>query len=42
MGVTKTTHVEGTGQQPVKGQKVTIAYTGWLKDGSQADNKGQE
>lgn len=42
MGVTRTTHVEGTGPQPVRGQRVTITFTGWLKDTSQADNKGQE
>jgi FK506-binding protein 1 len=42
MGVTRITHVEGTGPQPMRGQKVTIAYTGWLKDPSKPDNKGQE
>lgn len=42
MGVTRTTRVSGTGPQPVRGQKVTIAYTGWLKDTSQPGSKGQE
>jgi FK506-binding protein 1 len=42
MGVTRTTRVEGTGPQPVRGQIVTVAYTGWLKDTSKPDNKGQE
>ncbi|KAK4158104.1 hypothetical protein C8A00DRAFT_11126 [Chaetomidium leptoderma] len=42
MGVTRITHVAGTGSQPARGQKVTIAYTGWLKDTNQSDNKGQE
>ncbi|KAK3903400.1 hypothetical protein C8A05DRAFT_32867 [Staphylotrichum tortipilum] len=42
MGVTRTTHVAGTGQQPLRGQTVTIAYTGWLKDPSQPGSKGEE
>ncbi|KAK4191981.1 ppiase fkr-3 [Podospora australis] len=42
MGVTRITHVAGTGSQPSRGQKVTIEYTGWLKDSSQADGKGQQ
>jgi FK506-binding protein 1 len=42
MGVTRTTHVAGTGPQPTRGQTVTIAYTGWLKDTSQPDNKGEK
>ncbi|KAG7288084.1 FK506-binding protein 1B [Staphylotrichum longicolle] len=42
MGVTRITHVAGSGSQPSRGQKVTIAYTGWLKDTSQPGNKGQE
>ena len=42
MGVTKTTHVEGTGAQPAVGQKVTIEYTGYLKDTSKPDNKGDK
>ncbi|AEO55496.1 hypothetical protein MYCTH_2299386 [Thermothelomyces thermophilus ATCC 42464] len=42
MGVTRTVCVAGSGPQPVKGQKVTIAYTGWLKDTAQPDNKGRE
>ncbi|KAH6631574.1 hypothetical protein F5144DRAFT_547661 [Chaetomium tenue] len=42
MGVTRTTHVAGNGPQPIKGQTVTIEYTGWLKDTSQPSNKGKE
>ncbi|KAK4247960.1 hypothetical protein C7999DRAFT_14077 [Corynascus novoguineensis] len=42
MGVTRTIRVAGSGPQPTKGQRVTIAYTGWLKDTSQPENKGQE
>ncbi|KXX76583.1 hypothetical protein MMYC01_204847 [Madurella mycetomatis] len=42
MGVTRTTHVEGTGPQPTKGKIVRIAYTGWLKDTSKPGNKGQK
>lgn len=42
MAVTKTTHLEGTGASPKAGDKVTIEYTGWLKDTSAADNKGDK
>ncbi|RSL71922.1 FK506-binding protein 1B [Fusarium duplospermum] len=42
MGVTKTTHVEGTGAVPTVGQTVTIEYTGFLKDESKPDNKGTQ
>lgn len=42
MGVTKTTHQEGTGPQPQVGQTVTIEYTGFLKDSAKADNKGKQ
>lgn len=42
MGVTKTTHVEGTGAVPQKGQTVTIEYTGFLKDTSKPNNKGKQ
>ena len=42
MGVTKTTNQEGTGATPTKGQKVTIEYTGWLKDTSKPGNKGNK
>ncbi|KAF3768178.1 hypothetical protein M406DRAFT_102097 [Cryphonectria parasitica EP155] len=42
MGVTKTTHAEGTGAQPSVGQTVTIEYTGFLKDTSKPDNKGKQ
>jgi hypothetical protein len=40
MAVTKTTTTEGTGASPVKGQTVTIEYTGYLKDTSKPGNKG--
>ncbi|KAF2966372.1 hypothetical protein GQX73_g7204 [Xylaria multiplex] len=40
MGVTKTVLQEGSGPQPTPGQTVTIEYTGWLKDTSKPDNKG--
>ncbi|GAO17475.1 hypothetical protein UVI_02000570 [Ustilaginoidea virens] len=40
MGVSKTVIKEGTGETPVKGQTVTIEYTGWLKDESKPNNKG--
>lgn len=42
MGVTKTTHQEGTGAQPQAGQTVTIEYTGFLKDASKPDSKGNQ
>ncbi|KAK4130030.1 peptidyl-prolyl cis-trans isomerase fkr-3 [Trichocladium antarcticum] len=42
MAVTRTTRVPGTGQQPARGQTVTMTYTGWLKDTSQPGNKGQQ
>ncbi len=42
MGVTKTIIAEGTGAQPTAGQTVTIEYTGWLKDTSKPDNKGDK
>jgi FK506-binding protein 1 len=42
MGVTKKTIQEGSGPQPQVGQKVTIEYTGWLKDTSKPDNKGEK
>lgn len=42
MAVTKTTHQEGTGAQPTPGQTVTIEYTGFLKDTSKPDNKGNQ
>jgi FK506-binding protein 1 len=42
MGVTKTIITEGNGAIPQAGQKVTIEYTGWLKDTSKADNKGEK
>jgi FK506-binding protein 1 len=42
MGVTKTTTQEGTGAIPTKGQKVSIEYTGYLKDTSKPDNKGNK
>jgi FK506-binding protein 1 len=42
MGVTRTVHTAGSGVTPREGQTVTIEYTGWLKDTSQAGNKGKE
>lgn len=42
MGVTKTIIQEGSGTQPAAGQTVTIEYTGWLKDTSKPDNKGDQ
>ncbi|KAH6635586.1 hypothetical protein B0J18DRAFT_407090 [Chaetomium sp. MPI-SDFR-AT-0129] len=42
MGVTRTTRVTGTGPQPVTGQTVTVVCTGWLKDTSKPENKGDE
>jgi len=42
MGVTKTVHQEGTGPTPKAGQQVTIAYTGYIKDTSKPDNKGNK
>ena len=42
MGVVKTVNVEGTGERPEKGDKVTIEYTGWIKDRSQPGSKGEK
>lgn len=42
MGVTKTVLKEGSGAIPTPGQTVTIEYTGWLKDTSKPDNKGEK
>lgn len=42
MGVTKTTLKEGSGPKPTQGQTVTIEYTGWLKDASKPDQKGNK
>ncbi|KAI1111014.1 peptidyl-prolyl cis-trans isomerase fkr-3 [Nemania sp. NC0429] len=42
MAVAKTTHQEGSGPKPTPGQVVTIEYTGWLKDTSKPDNKGDK
>lgn len=42
MGVTKTTIKEGSGAIPQPGQSVTIEYTGWLKDTSKPDSKGNK
>ncbi|KJZ75450.1 hypothetical protein HIM_05146 [Hirsutella minnesotensis 3608] len=42
MGVTKTTVTAGSGAQPTKGDTVTIEYTGWLKDDSKPDKKGNQ
>ncbi len=42
MGVTKTILVEGAGAIPQTGQTVIIEYTGWLKDVSKPNNKGDK
>lgn len=42
MGVTKTTLKDGTGASPKPGQTVVIEYTGWLKDASKPDSKGNK
>jgi FK506-binding protein 1 len=42
MGVTKTVLAEGNGPIPKKGDQVTIEYTGYLKDTSKPDQKGEE
>lgn len=42
MGVTKTIIKEGNGPKPSAGQKVTMEYTGWLKDESRPENKGSQ
>ncbi|KAH0491034.1 hypothetical protein TgHK011_002480 [Trichoderma gracile] len=38
----KTTLEEGSGPNPQEGDVVVMAYTGWLKDPSQPDNKGKK
>jgi FK506-binding protein 1 len=42
MGVTKTVTKEGNGPIPQKGQVVAMAYTGWLKDTTKPNNKGDQ
>lgn len=42
MGVTKTILKEGNGAIPKVGDRVTIEYTGYLKDTSKPDNKGDK
>jgi FK506-binding protein 1 len=42
MGVTKTILKEGSGPIPKVGDKVTIEYTGFLKDESKPANKGEQ
>ncbi|RKL49658.1 hypothetical protein BFJ72_g1116 [Fusarium proliferatum] len=42
MGVQKTIISEGSGPSPKVGEKVTIQYTGWVKDESKPDNKGDQ
>lgn len=41
MGVTKTTIKEGYGVNPKRGQTVSMEYTGFLKDTSKPDKKGE-
>ena len=42
MGVTKTVLAEGNGPIPKKGDTVSIEYTGYLKDPTQPDQKGEK
>lgn len=42
MGVSKTILKEGDGAIPKVGDKVTIEYTGFLKDTSKPGNKGSQ
>lgn len=42
MGVTKTILAEGNGPIPKKGDRVTIEYTGYLKDLTKPDQKGKK
>jgi FK506-binding protein 1 len=42
MGVTKTILQEGTGPIPKNGETVTIQYTGYLKDPSKPNGKGEQ
>jgi FK506-binding protein 1 len=42
MGVQKTILVEGSGPSPVKGDTVTMLYTGWLKEDGKKDGKGKQ
>ncbi|KAF4451807.1 peptidylprolyl isomerase [Fusarium austroafricanum] len=42
MGVEKTIISEGNGPVPKVGDKVTIDYTGWIKDATKPDNKGDQ
>ncbi|PBP28176.1 FKBP-type peptidyl-prolyl cis-trans isomerase [Diplocarpon rosae] len=42
MTVTKTILKEGSGAVPKVGDKVTIEYTGYLKDTTKPDNKGKQ
>ncbi|KAF5657939.1 peptidylprolyl isomerase [Fusarium heterosporum] len=42
MGVTKTIIKEGDGPSPQNGQTVTMEYTGWIKDTSKPENKGNQ
>ncbi|TVY85426.1 FK506-binding protein [Lachnellula suecica] len=41
MGVTKEIISEGSGASPSVGDKVTIQYTGWLKDDAASNGKGK-
>ncbi|KAG9241821.1 hypothetical protein BJ878DRAFT_518720 [Calycina marina] len=42
MGVSKTVLSEGSGAIPTNGDSVTIEYTGYLKDTSKPNNKGEQ
>lgn len=41
MGVTKTVITAGDGPSPQKGDKVTMAYTGWLRTAGEPEEKGK-
>jgi FK506-binding protein 1 len=42
MGVTKTVLAEGSGPMPKQGDTVQIEYTGYLKDISKPEQKGEK
>lgn len=42
MGVQKTVISEGSGPSPAKGDTVTMEYTGWLRDESKPEQKGNQ
>lgn len=42
MSVTVTHLQEGSGESPLQGDTIVMHYTGWLKDTSKPDNKGDK